>query len=199
MGLRERNAHRTRENVLAAALAMFEADGYADTTMERIAEAADIHPATLYRYFPSKDLIVFADFAATSQQFAEVLEAMPETVPLREALMRAIVAFIGREDSGHMDRRLLRTIIDQAPAARARVWDLQELQRQRVAAFIAARTGMRANDPEAILSARIVVMIVETAADIRRDLDSPAITAETARALVRSLAEGAIVLPDPDA
>ncbi len=43
-GRRERKVIETRRSILVAARQLFEADGYAETTVERIAEAADVAP-----------------------------------------------------------------------------------------------------------------------------------------------------------
>jgi AcrR family transcriptional regulator len=58
MGLREKKAKKTRERILEEALLLFKRDGYEQTSMEAIAEAAEVSPSTLYRYFLSKDLIL---------------------------------------------------------------------------------------------------------------------------------------------
>ena len=201
MGLREKKAERTRERIVAEALAMFIAQGYAETTMESIAEAAEIHPATLYRYFPSKDLIVLADFASTAERFADSLERSPDDIPLEAALMRAVVGVFddASDRESHLDRRMLRSIIDQSPAARARVWDIQEQQRQRVGAVIARRLGREAVDVDVVLSARTVILILETAADIWRDGEGSVTSGDIARDLAQRFRNGGLVLPDPDA
>lgn len=197
MGLREKKAKLTRDRIVTEALAMFASSGYAETTMESIAEAAEIHPATLYRYFPSKDLIVFADFESSLDRFSDSLETVPTDVPLPVALMTAMESVLQGARDGHMEGRLLRSIIDQSPAARARVWDLQAEQRRRIAGFLAARTGKSEQDYDIVLSARIAVLLVEAAADIWRESDGGAAQVQIARDLARRLSGDGLILPDP--
>lgn len=199
MGLREKKAKFTRDRIVSEAIAMFERQGYAETTMESIAEAAEIHPATLYRYFPTKDLIVFADFSATASRFAVLLESLPLDMPIGTALMQSLTEVLTDPRAEHMERRLIRSIIDQSPAARARVWDLQDEQRRRVAAVITAHTGRSVGDYEVVLSARLSVLIAETAADIWRESDGTVTQVEIARDLARTLSDGSLFLPDPEA
>lgn len=54
----ERKKEATRQNILDAALKMFKEQGVHTTTMEQIAEAADIAKGTLYNYFPVKEAII---------------------------------------------------------------------------------------------------------------------------------------------
>ena len=44
------------------ALRLFQRDGYAATSVEAIAEAAEVSPSTFFRYFPSKEDVVLTDF-----------------------------------------------------------------------------------------------------------------------------------------
>ncbi|MDZ4235734.1 MAG: TetR family transcriptional regulator, partial [Dietzia sp.] len=44
MGLRERKKRRTREAVRLAAFELFQKNGYPNTTIEQIAEVADVSP-----------------------------------------------------------------------------------------------------------------------------------------------------------
>lgn len=59
--LRERKKMRTREAVLREAFRLFERDGYANTTVEQIAKAAEVSPRTFFRYFPSKESLLASD------------------------------------------------------------------------------------------------------------------------------------------
>jgi AcrR family transcriptional regulator len=59
--LRERKKMQTKETIQREAYRLFEEQGYANTTVEQIAEAAEVSPSTFFRYFPSKELVLMAD------------------------------------------------------------------------------------------------------------------------------------------
>src|SRR5437879_13864779 len=85
-GLRERKKQRTRETIARAAHELFAERGYHATTLPDIAEAADVSTRTIFAYFPSKEDILFSDFALLKEALARALaerpqgEAAPETV-----------------------------------------------------------------------------------------------------------------------
>ncbi len=54
----ERKKSRTRQKIVQAALPLFRQHGFEATTMEQIAEQADIAKGTLYNYFPAKEAIL---------------------------------------------------------------------------------------------------------------------------------------------
>lgn len=57
-GRRERKRQQQLDHLADTAWALFEAEGYAEVTMERIAEAADVAKATLYKHFPAKEALL---------------------------------------------------------------------------------------------------------------------------------------------
>jgi AcrR family transcriptional regulator len=61
LGLRERKKIQTKETIQREAYRLFEEQGYANTTVEQIADAAEVSPSTFFRYFPSKELVLMAD------------------------------------------------------------------------------------------------------------------------------------------
>ena len=62
LGLRERKKQQTRAAIREAALELFLAQGYSETTTIQIAAAANVSPGTLFNYFPTKDSLLTDDF-----------------------------------------------------------------------------------------------------------------------------------------
>jgi AcrR family transcriptional regulator len=61
LGLRERKKIKTRNAIRREAYRLIEAQGYGNTTVEQIADAADVSTSTFFRYFPSKESVLVAD------------------------------------------------------------------------------------------------------------------------------------------
>jgi AcrR family transcriptional regulator len=67
LGRRERKKQETRANILMAAKTLFLDKGYYQTTVEDIAEMADISKPTLFNYFTSKSALL-ADMSMEIEQ-----------------------------------------------------------------------------------------------------------------------------------
>ncbi|MEX2205195.1 MAG: TetR/AcrR family transcriptional regulator [Myxococcota bacterium] len=87
--MRERKKHETRRRLLAEARRLFASPGYFATSIEQIAQAADVAPATLFNYFPSKDALV-AELAG------EVFETLREQLDRAPAPDSSTQAHLGR-------------------------------------------------------------------------------------------------------
>jgi AcrR family transcriptional regulator len=160
MGMRERKAQRSRERIVSEAMTLFAGSGYEQTTMEAIAEAADVSPSTLYRYFPSKDVIVLASFTANTAKFAEVFALRVQEMSIERALAEAIFAVLAVEDENPKHALLVRSILGESPVARARLWDYLGEQQRQISKLLAERLHVAEDDPSVILTARVALEVI---------------------------------------
>ena len=199
MGLREKKAQRNRERIVREALALFARDGYEQTTMEAIAEAAELSPSTLYRCFPSKDLIVLDRFISYTQQFSRVFAAHSASHPVGEALAEAIFSTLAVEDKKGAETLLVRSIIDKAPIARARLWDYVADQQRQLCKLLAGSLHAKEDDLHIVLTAQMAMMIAGLAADRWRATGGKTPSRATAAELMRLLQEHSVLFPRPPA
>jgi AcrR family transcriptional regulator len=147
VSLRERKKARTRAAIRQHALRLIREQGYYATTIEQIADAAEVSPATFFRYFPTKeDVVLQDDFDVIS---LGALDAQPpELGPI--AAFRAAAAETYAALSPDDLARFRETIELTAaiPEIRARAIDEFARTINQIAAAIALRTGRLADDPE---------------------------------------------------
>jgi len=67
------NKRRTRRAIAEAAMTLFARDGYEPTTVDAIAESAGVSRRTFFRYFPSKEDVVFPEHAARVARISALL------------------------------------------------------------------------------------------------------------------------------
>src|ERR671910_1915056 len=78
--LRQRNRARTRREIQQAAFELFTENGFDAVTVEQIATAAGVSPATFFRYFRSKEDVAFWD--EYDLRVAEFLRDRPGEEPI---------------------------------------------------------------------------------------------------------------------
>ena len=156
LGLRERMKARTRAALREHGLRLFREHGYAETTIEQIAEAAEVSPSTFFRYFPSKEDLVLVD------DLDPLLIAALEDQPIEKDPLTAVRAAIAAVLAGLTDEDRERELERQAlmhtvPELRATLMD--ELRRtiEMVAEVVAARLGRPADDFEVRVFAGAVI------------------------------------------
>ena len=100
---RQRRSAETRERLFRAALRLFAEQGFAETTVEDITNAADVGKGTFFNYFPSKEhiLIAFSDMQLSKlQATVDQMRARPE--PMR-SFFRAMTVRMTEEPSKSPD------------------------------------------------------------------------------------------------
>jgi AcrR family transcriptional regulator len=159
--LRERKKDRTRRTLQAEALRLFAAKGFQATTIEEIAAAAEVAPRTFFRYFPTKEEVVFwADYQPT---LAGLVAARPDDEPALEALRRGITDGLAAFYAQDRERLLERIkLIFRTRALQPRMRQQQAGWAAGMAELLADRLGVRPDDLEvrAIAAAVAAVLFV---------------------------------------
>jgi len=123
---RERRSIELRERIFRAALDLFAKQGFAETTVEDITNAADVGKGTFFNYFPSKDhiLLAFAEMQLAKLRLA-VDEARRTSVPMPQ-FMRSLAALMTQEPVRNPDiiRVLLQAFLSNSQVREAML-DLQ--------------------------------------------------------------------------
>src|SRR2546423_2543846 len=88
--LRQKHVDRTRQAIIDAAFKLFLERGYAATTIDDIAFAADIAPRTFFRYFPTKESVLFHDSEAKIEVIRQRMQERPEGESAAEAVLAVL-------------------------------------------------------------------------------------------------------------
>ena len=110
--LRTRKQERAREEIIAAAFALFAERGYADVTVTDIAERAEVGRTTFFRYFGDKQEVVFANeqqwLDNVGRNLRDAPSDEPPSLPQALALLRETIATICRETTRNAEHYLRR-------------------------------------------------------------------------------------------
>ncbi len=146
-GLRERKKARTRRLIREHAMRLFREQGYAQTTIDQIAEAAEVSPSTFFRYFPTKEDVVLAD--DLDPLMVEAFRAQPLELSPIAALRAAIKQVINDAHEEDWATELKRHQLAMAiPELRVKMFDEYMRTMQLITGPLAERVGRKPDDFE---------------------------------------------------
>jgi AcrR family transcriptional regulator len=144
-GLRERKKQKTRWAIQEHAVRLFVQQGYDATTVEQIAEAAEISPSTFFRYFKTKEDVVIQD--RYDELMAEEIRAAPADMPPLEVIRHALTSAFAMIDETEIEQVMQRARLQFAvPALRMRALDNMQDSIRYLAAPLAERLGRPQDD-----------------------------------------------------
>ena len=125
---------------------MFAERGFDETTVDDIADALGVSRRTLFRYFASKNDMVWGDFDWVLARLRRCLDATDSDQPLHEALRGAVVESNRYEDEQLPELRIRMRLITGVPALQAHSTLRYAEWRAVIADFVAARVGCKESD-----------------------------------------------------
>ena len=109
----------TAAEIERVALDLFSRRGFAETTVEDIAAAAGISRRTFFRYYASKNDVVWGDFDGLLRGMESWLADTPDDLPLVDALAAAVVRFNAVPPEAVAAHRQRMSLILHVPALQA--------------------------------------------------------------------------------
>ncbi|MFV2178354.1 mycofactocin system transcriptional regulator [Actinomadura sp. LOL_016] len=148
------------------AFELFARQGFDETTVDDIAAAAGIGRRTFFRYFASKNDLVWGDFDEQLRRLRTLLDEAAPEAPLMDAVRRAVVEFNRfdpREVPWHRQRMEL---ILTVPTLQADATLRYASWRRIIAEFTARRTGLPASAMAPRLAGSVILAAAVTAYEL---------------------------------
>lgn len=148
---KDRRMLRTRRHLAEAAVRLFAAKGFAATTVDEIADAADYSTSTFFRMFADKEEVVFYDF---SERLDELQQAFATPHPNAWLTIRtAFIEFARRwDEDGELAWQRARLFHDE-PTLKFRYLAKNSEWESAIAEIVAAELG---RDADSVLTSRLI-------------------------------------------
>jgi AcrR family transcriptional regulator len=144
VGLRERTRRTVRAELITIGLHLFAVNGYDQTTIEDIATACGLSKRSFFRYFPSKEDLVFGNLEVMGERLAVRVGERPVEEPAWTALRRALDFLISLNQAEPERSLQLRLMLRDTPTLNARRLGKQVYWRQLLATQLTSRSAAAA-------------------------------------------------------
>jgi AcrR family transcriptional regulator len=163
--LRDKHKNQTAQALRAAALKLFATQGYDATTTEEIADKAGVSARTFFRYFPTKESLLFFGEHDWIQAYAEGLPRQPKSLSDLDALCAIIVENTPRLVRRRQSLLLFVRAVASSRTLRGLDHDHQQENTRVLAEAIATRRGERSPDEACTLLAAVALLAYRRAID----------------------------------
>jgi mycofactocin system transcriptional regulator len=137
----------TPDHITDVAIELFTARGFAEVSVDDVAHAAGIARRTLFRYYASKNAILWGDFDAHLAHLQGLLDNVDPRVPLGKALRAALLAFNTFDECETARHRQRMRVILQTAELQDYSMTMYAGWREVMAGFVARRLGVGTSDP----------------------------------------------------
>ena len=164
MSLRTRKQELVREAIFDAAIDLFTKNGFNETTIEQIAEAAGISQRSFFRYFPAKDDLLAFRIAGFGDALVAAVRACPAEAPALEVIREVCVAGLKFSKSETRIQQIMEIAAHSLAARQANKAALVEVE-SRLSEAYAARSKTASKYS---LEPRMLALMTLTVGDLAR-------------------------------
>lgn len=174
-GLRDRKKNATRQALREAALRLFDQKGFSETSVDEIADRADVSRSTFFRYFGSKEAVLFSPGDEMLELLINALRGRPAGEPslvaYEEALLESVAA---RRDLANREHtRIGEKLTREEPALRTRRFTMLQQWAESIANAFAHRGGRSVPGIDDHLAAAVCLAASEQVGREFQVLDGP--------------------------
>jgi AcrR family transcriptional regulator len=181
---RARKKEAVRGALEEAAFRLFDEHGFSETTVDQIADDADVSRSTFFRYFGSKEAVLFGSYEENGEILSRLILQRPESETPLVAFENALVDFVAvpgvARAPAYADR--FQRILEATPVLKAKVAELTHNWQARIAETLARRDGVTQPNRRHLLVAAIGIAISER---LRSEYVNPSFSGDL-EALIRS-------------
>jgi AcrR family transcriptional regulator len=141
-GLRERKKTQVRQALISSALELFRERGFDQTSIDDIAARANVSRRTFFRYFATKDEVIFVDRRSALVSFRLLLAPHRPGEPLVVGVMRAWTFMAQYYTDNRVTLLPMQQMIQGHPLLRGRELDYDREWEQAMVDEIAKRNGV---------------------------------------------------------
>ena len=164
MGLRDLKKQQTRQRIADTAWLLFADRGFEKVTVAEVARAAQVAPATVFNYFPTKEDLFYGPLEAFGDRLIEAVRTREAGEPVLVAFRRyledtgGLLARIHAGDAEALGRaRTINRVIADSPTLQARERQALARTTDTLAALLAQENGTDHDDVHAHVAANALM------------------------------------------
>ena len=135
----------SRRELQLIALRLFTERGFESTTIEHIAAEAGVSERTFFRYFTTKASVLWTEFETEVETIRSTLAAVPDDVPMMDAIRDAVVAANHYHAEDVPEMRMRMNLVAAVPALSSSAAEHYDAWERAIAEFAGRRLDMPAD------------------------------------------------------
>lgn len=148
---------KTRRRIITVAARLFQRVGYGSTTMNAIADAADVHVTTLFTHFKSKQDLAACTNDATLDRLARLIQDSVGKTPYFAFFRTIVMDFAGRLEGERDPVSTVWAELERDPELAFAWQSYEQRQVMMLAGYVAAEYALSTDDYRPVLVSSLMV------------------------------------------
>jgi len=153
-GLREKRKRQLKSELSRQAIQLFTQKGFEETTIDDIVDPLAVSKRTLFRYFATKEDLVFAWYEELTDELVRALEARPKAEAPFESVCETLLSLLHYYDENRKWALAMTRLAKATPALVGKSFEKRSIWERELAKVLAKRLP---DAPSRDLTARVTV------------------------------------------